>query len=300
MPYANTGAATLYYELEGEGDPLVLIMGIGSQMVAWSEEWRQALNDAGFQLILFDNRDVGFSSRFDHLGTPDPRQVIFKGLAGFDINAPYLLEDLARDTAGLLDHLELESAHVLGISFGGAVAQTFAIHFPERTRSLTSIMSTTGQRRHAVGSPKAIASLLRPPPRTREEAGESIVNFMRVVGSPDYAHDEPGLRERGMLAFDRGTSPAGFCRHLAAMVASGSRLEALQRLRIPSLVIHGQADPLLPHRGGSATAAAIPGAEFLSIPGMGHDLPNALHGRMVERIRALADRAESARRRESA
>lgn len=295
MPYANTGAATLYYELEGDeqGDPLLLIMGIGAQLVTWPEDFRARLVDAGFQVIVFDNRDVGLSTRFDHLGAPDPRQVIVRGLAGLSIAAPYLMEDMASDCAGLLEHLGLESAHILGISLGGMVAQTFAVEHPGRCQSLISVMSSTGSRLHALGTPKAIASLLRSPPRTREEAGEALVEFMRVVGSPDYAHDEAGIRRRSIMAFDRGVSPGGFCRHLAAMVASGSRVSKLRSLRVPTLVIHGEADPLLPYRGGVATARAIPGSEFLSLPGMGHDLPAALQPRIVARIRSLADRSAS-------
>jgi pimeloyl-ACP methyl ester carboxylesterase len=290
VPYANTGAVSLYYEVEGEGEPLVLIMGIGSQMVSWPEDFRARLVAAGFQLILFDNRDVGLSTRLDHLGTPDPREVIVRGVAGLGVDAPYLLEDMAQDCADLLDHLGLDMAHILGISLGGMIAQTMAIHHPDRCRSLISIMSSTGSRLHALGSPKAIASLLRPPPRTREEAGMAAVEFFRVVGSPAYAHDEAGIRRRSMLAFDRGVSPGGFCRHLAAMVASGNRIPQLRRLRVPSLVIHGSDDSLLPHRGGAATAAAIPSAEFVSIAGMGHDLPAAVQDRIVEAVLLLVQR----------
>lgn len=270
--------------------PLLLVMGIGSQLVAWPDEFIQAFVERGFEVIVYDHRDVGLSTRMNGAPVPDPRMIIGRGLLKLPIDAPYLLEDMADDALAVMRAAGHSRFHVFGVSLGGMVAQVLAIRHPEAVESLVSVMSTTGDRRHAIGDPRAIAALLRPPPRTRTEAGQGAVEFFRAVGSRAYAQDEAGVRERGMLAYDRGISPAGFCRHLAAMVATGTRRAGLRRLRVPTLVIHGQDDPLIPHRGGLATAALVPGAEFMSVPGMGHDLPPAIQGRIAEAVEALARR----------
>ncbi len=288
----RVGGVDICYERHGVGGrPLLLVMGIGAQLVAWPDEFVERFVHAGFEVILFDHRDVGLSTHLRKAPVPPAKSTIIRGLGRFPLAAPYTLAELADDAHGLMRGLGHVRYDLMGVSMGGMIAQMMAIRYPSAVKSLTSIMSTTGQRRHAIGKPAAIRALLRPPPRTREEAGQSLVEFFRVVGSTGYAQDEVGVRARGELGFMRAQNPDGFARHLAAMVATGSRLEALRRLKLPTLVVHGEVDPLVPFRGGVATAQAIPGAEFLPIAGMGHDLPPAMQGRLVEAIRELSDRA---------
>jgi pimeloyl-ACP methyl ester carboxylesterase len=272
------------YESMGTGEPLVLIMGIGAQLVDWPQGFCQMLVERGFRVIRFDHRDVGLSTRFPHARVPRVRKLIARWLLGRQVPAPYTLSDMAADTAGLLDALGIDSAHVLGVSMGGMIAQTLAIEHPSRVRTLTSVMSTTGERRGFLSRPHALRALLMPAPRNRDEAMDRAVAFFRTVGSPQYPFDEAAMRERAGRAFDRGMDPRGFLRHMAAILASGSRRRALRRVRAPTLVIHGQADPLIPVAGGRSTARAIPGARLRVIPGMGHDLAEGLWRRLVDEV----------------
>jgi pimeloyl-ACP methyl ester carboxylesterase len=210
-------------------------------------------------------------------------------------SAIYTLEDMADDAVGLLDALGLTSAHVVGASLGGMIAQTIAIRHPERVRTPTSIMSTTGERGVANPTEEAGAVLMSPPARSREEAMERIVEVRRVIGSPGFPPDEDDIRQRAGRAWDRGVNPAGFARQLAAVYASGDRSEALRSLDVPTLVVHGEEDPLIPVSGGRATAAAIPGAELWTIAGMGHDLPRAIWPDLIDRIGVLAETVDAAR-----
>lgn len=260
------------YEVRGEGTPVVLIMGIGAQLVHWPEGFLRLLNDRGYRTIRFDNRDVGLSTRFSDRRVPNVRKLIARWSLGLEVPAPYTLSDMAGDVAGLLDHLELDRAHVLGVSMGGMIAQTFAIEHPDRVRTLTSVMSTTGGRLHAIPRPHALGALLQPAPRNREQAMDRAVEFFSRVGSPAFPMDEADLRDRAGRAYDRGIDPRAFLRHMAAILASGSRERALRSMRVPALVIHGTEDPLVRPAGGRATARCIPGAELRLIPGMGHDL----------------------------
>jgi pimeloyl-ACP methyl ester carboxylesterase len=202
---------------------------------------------------------------------------------------------MAGDAAGLLDALDLDSAHMVGASLGGMVAQTIAIRHPQRVRSLTSIMSTTGDPALPPPTAEAAAMLLAPAARTREQAMERSVAVSRVIGSPGFARDEEDLRRRAALGWDRGVNPSGFARQLGAIYASGDRTPALASLAVPTLVVHGEEDPLVPLAAGLATAAAIPGAELWTVPGMGHDLPRALWPEMIGRIGSLVDAADGAR-----
>jgi pimeloyl-ACP methyl ester carboxylesterase len=264
-------------------------MGLGAQMIGWHDDFCRALAGELF-VVRFDNRDVGRSQWLD--GTVD----LAACMAGDTSSAVYTLEDMADDAAALLDALAIESAHVMGASMGGMVAQTLAIRHPERVRTLTSIMSTTGERGLAQPTEAATAALFAPPARTREESMERSLATGAVIGSPGYPRDRQDVRDRAARAWDRGINPAGFARQLAAIQASGDRTEALRGLAVPTLVVHGEDDPLVPIAGGRATAAAIPDAELWTVAGMGHDLPRALWPQLIERVGALVGAAEAARR----
>ena len=278
-------------ELEAElfgdtGEPLVLVMGIGAQLVHWPVGFCEALVQAGFQVLRFDNRDAGLSTWLEGVRAPDLRQAILRRVAGLPVDAPYTLSDMADDTLALLDHFGWERAHIVGASMGGMIAQEFALQHQDRWASLTSIMSTTGARRHSVARPSALRALMAPASTSAEEAEERSVQLMSAVGG-SLPRDEAELRRMARLAFERGSNPAGFLRQFAAILASGDRGGRLQQLRgRPALVIHGLQDPLIPPSGGRATAAAL-GCPFLGIEGMGHDLPRASWPRMIEAISTL-------------
>ena len=292
MPVQITEAngIDLAYETFGEHGrpPILLVMGIGAQMIGWHDDFCDALS-VGHHVVRFDNRDAGESQWLE--GTVD----LAACLAGDTSSAVYTLEDMADDAAALIDRLELDSAHVVGASMGGMIAQTLAIRHPQRVRTLTSIMSTTGEPGAATPTEAATAALLSPPARTREEAMERSVAVGRVIGSPGFRRDEQDVRERAARAWDRGVNPAGFARQLAAIHASGDRTPALASVRAPTLVVHGEDDPLVPVTGGRATAAAIPGADLWVVPGMGHDLPRALWPDLIGRVGALVGASEVAR-----
>ena len=264
--------------------PVLLISGLGGQLIAWDDAFCRELVDRGLFVIRFDNRDVGLSSHCDDGPRPDQ-----PGTAG---PAAYTLADMAADTAGLIDNLGLGSAHLVGISLGGMIAQILAIEHPERVRSLTSIMSTTGNDQVGQATEAAHALLLMPPVNTREDAMERAVLGNRAVGSPAYRAEKTELRDKAARAFDRAFHPRGVARQLAAAMTTPDRTEDLRRLRLPTLVIHGAEDPLIAVSGGQATAEAIPGAELDVIDGMGHDLPRPLWPTLAERIAALITRAE--------
>ncbi len=281
----------LAYDTRGEGDPIVLIMGVGAQMVFWPDEFVNVLVERGHKVILFDNRDCGESTWLDHLRPPPPLVAMSRAFAGLDVNAPYTLWDMADDTVALMDALDIQDAHVVGISMGGMVAQCTAIRHPDRVRSLASMHSTTGSRRHSLGDPRAYRALLAPSPQTRDEAGEHLVRFYKAVGSPAYEQDWEEVRERGRRAFDRGSNPAGFLRQWSAILASGNRDRELGNLKMPTVVIHGAADRLVPTRAGRHTARCIPGSQLEVIDGLGHDLPPVARVRIAELISQNAARA---------
>ncbi len=286
---AETNGITLAYEELGDpgGRPLLLVMGLGSQMVSWPDDYCRLFVDAGFRVVRYDNRDIGLSTHFDTAGMPD-LAAYFAGTAG---PPPYYVEDMADDAAGLLASLDMAPAHVVGVSMGGMIVQALAINHPGSVRSMTSIMSTPSP---AAGPPtdSAMAALIRPPATTREAFIEQSVETFRIIGSPAYPMDEEWHRAMAGVAWDRDPDPAGRVRQLFAIVNSPDRAPGLAGVTAPSLVIHGKADPLVQMSGGEATAAAIPGAELVLMDGMGHDLPQALWPDIVGRIRALADRAD--------
>jgi len=264
------------------------VMGIGSQMINWHEDFCTALSSGRF-VIRFDNRDVGESQWLE--GDVD----IAACAAGDTSSAVYTLDDMADDAVGLLDALGLSSAHVVGASLGGMIAQTIAIRHPQRVRTLTSIMSTTGEPGVANPTEEAAAALMSPPAQSRDEAMERILEVRRVIGSPGFPRDEEDILQRAGRAWDRGVNPAGFARQLAAVYASGDRTGALRSLDVPTLVVHGEDDPLIPASGGRATAAAIPGAQLWTVRGMGHDLPRDIWPDLIRRIGALAEAVDGAR-----
>jgi pimeloyl-ACP methyl ester carboxylesterase len=282
--FAQANGIELCYQEMGDpdGEPLVLIMGLATQMIAWSEEFCELLAERGFRVVRFDNRDIGRSTRFREAGVPNLLDV-FVGRAG---SAPYRLRDMAADTFGLMDHLGIEAAHLVGASMGGMIAQCAAIGQPERVRSLTSIMSTTGSRRVGHPSYRTFGLLLGKPPREREAAVERAVRTFRTIGSPGYPFEEERIRDLANRSFDRGHSPAGVARQLHAITASGDRTPHLRNLKVPTAVIHGKNDILVNPSGGRATAEAIPGARLKLIDGMGHDLPRALWSTFAEEIAA--------------
>jgi pimeloyl-ACP methyl ester carboxylesterase len=282
---AAAGDIELEYEELGSGEPLVLIMGIGAQMIYWPDELVEGLAERGFRVIRFDNRDVGLSTKLDGQRVGDMREALARYAFGLPIEAPYTLSDMARDVTGLLDALGLESAHVVGASMGGMIAQTFAIEHPERLRSLTSIMSHTGDRRFMLAArPRAARVLLAKAPRSREEAMDRAEAFYRVVGGRGFPLDVAGVRDRSGRAYDRCFYPQGFLRQFFAILASGSRSSALRGVTAPTLVLHGSDDPLILPWGGRATAQAVPGATFHLVRGMGHDLPRGAWPQMINGI----------------
>ncbi len=285
MRIARHGAVEVAYEVEGpsDGEPLLLVMGLGLQMLFWPDGFRAELTGRGFRVARFDNRDVGLSTHLGALGAPSPLDLAVRRGPG------YALADMAGDAVAVLDALGWESAHVVGVSLGGMIAQTVATAHPRRVRSLTSISSTPSPR---VGRPRprAMVSLLRRPAADREAAAQQVVEVFRVIGSPAYPHDEDWLREVARQSYDRAHDPAGVRRQLAAIVSAADRRPALRGLRVPALVVHGTADPLVRLRGGLETARAIPDARLVVHPGMGHDLPAALQPAIAGEIGALAAR----------
>jgi pimeloyl-ACP methyl ester carboxylesterase len=285
--FAQVNGLELAYDEIGEtgGEPLILIMGLATQMIHWDLDFCALLADRGYRVIRFDNRDIGRSTRID---APVPGTAAM--LLGVGHPA-YRLPDMAADTIGLLDHLGIESAHVVGASMGGMIAQTAAIEHPGRVRTLTSVMSTTGNRRLGLPKWSAFGAILGRPGRTREEFIERAIKTFKVIGSPGYPMDEPRFRELVSAAYDRGHNPGGVARQLHAITTSGDRTKRLRRLDLPTLVIHGTADPLVRTAAGKATARAIPGARLELIEGMGHDFPPALYERFADSIDANARRA---------
>ena len=288
MPRAKTNGIELEYESFGAGDPLVLIMGLGAQMILWDDEFCQQLAGRGFRVIRFDNRDIGCSTRLDHLPVPDVRRMMVLSAIGVRVTAPYSLIDMAADTIGLLDALNIDRAHIVGASMGGMIAQTMAAHYPRRVRTLTSIMSHTGQWGALMASPSAGTALMQPRPRTREQAIDTYLHTFNTIGSPGFPRDVERMRDTAGRCFDRGMSPRGFVRQLAAILAAGNRRRALRAIRTPTLVVHGSHDPLIRPLGGRLTARAIPGATLRVIEGMGHDLPPGAWPDVIDLIADLA------------
>jgi pimeloyl-ACP methyl ester carboxylesterase len=291
---SNVGPSGIEIAYESFGDdnamPVLLIMGAGAQMLGWHEDFCAALVARGLRPIRFDNRDVGLSTHFHNAPAPD----FAAAFAGDTSSASYNLSDMAADTVGLLDVLGLKSAHLVGASLGGFIAQMVAIEYPDRVRSLTSMMATTGNAAVGKPSPEAMGLFARPEPTNREEVVEQMVETFQIIGSPGYPHDEDELRERMGMAYDRSYDRVGMMRQALATLASGDRTERLRSIKAPTLVIHGADDRMCDVSGGRATAEAIPGAELVVIDGMGHNLPRGLRPRLTSLIADFVLRVEGA------
>jgi pimeloyl-ACP methyl ester carboxylesterase len=275
------GVELCYQEMgDPDGAPLLLVMGLATQMIAWHDGFCRLLADRGYRVIRFDNRDIGRSTVLREAGVPSKVDLVL----GRREAAPYLLGDMAKDAIGLLDHLEVDGAHIVGASMGGMIVQQMVIDHPRRVRSLTSIMSTTGSRRAGQPSLKTFGVLLGNPPKSRDQVINRAVKTFKVIGSPGFPFEEDTVREMAARSYDRGHSAAGVTRQLQAIVASGDRTKALHRVQVPTLVIHGTRDPLVKPSGGKATARAVPGARLMMIDGMGHDLPRDLWPTFAEAI----------------
>ena len=253
---------------------VLLIMGLGMQLVAWPPQLIEALVDAGFRVIRLDNRDIGLSQHFDHMGKPNILWARIKYKLGCKVRAPYSLEDMAQDALGALSALGVDRAHVVGVSMGGMIAQRVAIAAPQRVVSLTSIMSSSGAKGLPQAKPEVARALLsRPASDTPEAVVDHYVKLFKAIGSPGYPVPEPEMRERILLGVARSFHPEGTLRQMLAIIADTDRAAQLARITCPTLVLHGRADPLVPYANGEDTAARIAGARLVGFDGMGHDLP---------------------------
>lgn len=275
------------------GEPLVLIMGLGMQLVAWHEGFVAQLVARGFRVIRFDNRDIGLSQRFDGFGTPNLALDAFKHAFGLPVKSPYRLGDLADDTAALLDVLGLRAAHVCGASMGGMIAQHLAVRHPQRVKSLTLMMTTSGTRRLPGPTLRVRAAILSRPddPRSLDSVIAHYVRLYKLIGSPGYPASDAYLHERLGMSVRRAYRPQGVARQFVAIAADGDRTPLLARVKAPTQVIHGLADPLVPVEAGRDLARKIGGAQLDLIEGMGHDLPVPLWPRFIDGIRSAAARA---------
>lgn len=288
---------TLCYEAFGDPDdaPILLIMGLATQMIAWHEDFCGQLAERGFYVVRFDNRDIGRSTHFDF--RPPTIGQMMRRRVGTD---QYSLSDMAADSAGLLRELGISPAHVVGASMGGMIGQVLAAEHPDRVRSLTSLMSTTGSRWHGQPALSVYRYLLRPPPRDRDGYIERAAAVFGLVGSTGFDRDEQNIRERAGRAFDRGYDVRAGGRQLGAIIASGDRTRMLGKIKAPALVIHGSVDKMIRPSGGRATAKAIPGARLMMIDGMGHDLPRGAWPLLLDAISEHARAADGARARAAA
>ena len=286
MAQVQANGVTIEYEVRGEGQPLLLVMGLGAQLVNWPKSFVDGLVARGFKVIIFDNRDIGLSTQMPSQ-PPTTRQLMVGMFAPRKIRTDYYLADMANDAVGVLDALGIESAHVLGASMGGMISQCIAIDHPTRIRTLTSIMSTTGNRRVGRSAFSLILRLPKLTKVTRENALEKGVELVRLISGTSF--DEAEARELGRLAIQRSFTPNGALRQTAAIFGSPDRTPKLRNVRTPTLVIHGLADPLVQPSGGIATAKAIPDARLLMFPEMGHNLPKS---RWPEVIEAIVDNTQ--------
>ena len=289
MPELTANNLTLHYD--EHGDPLhpviLLVTGLGAQMLLWPEELVQALAAKGYRVIRYDNRDIGLSQKMDAAKAPSLKTQVLRKLIGWPAKVPYTLKDMADDGMGVLDALGIEKAHIVGASMGGMIAQLMAIHHGHRILSLTSIMSTTGNAKLPQADKEAIETLTAPIESMKEEwLIEHGIAIQKAIGSPGFAPDPEHRRARVTRTVKRSVYPAGMPRQLAAIIDDGDRTKRLATVTAPTLVLHGEGDPLVKVEAGRATAKAIPDAKLVTIPGWGHDLPQQLTGRLADEITA--------------
>ena len=289
MPQVSANGVQIHYEEHGDpGDPaMLLIMGFGAQLTLWPDELVEALASRGFRVIRYDNRDIGLSQKFDGVKAPGLVKMTLLSKLGMTPRVPYTLSDMAADGVGLLDALGIEMAHVVGASMGGMIAQHVAAKYPDRCLSFTQIFSTSGNPRLPAARKEALQALVTRP-RSNDEAVlvEHGIMLARTIGSPGFPAQEERLRERTLASVKRSFYPEGPTRHLSAIVADGDRSTMLREISVPTLVLHGEDDPLVPCEGGRDTAACIPAARLRTIPGWGHDLP-------LELVETLSDEIAS-------
>ncbi|HSV52715.1 MAG TPA: alpha/beta hydrolase [Burkholderiaceae bacterium] len=267
----------------GTGPVVLLIMGLGMQLVAWPAPLIDALVHAGYRVVRHDNRDIGLSQHFDHLGTPNILWASLKHKLGFTPKAPYSLRDMAADAIGVLDALDIAKAHIVGVSMGGMIAQRVALAAPRRALSLTSIMSSSGARGLPEARPEVFRALLsRPASAAPQDVANHYVKLFKIIGSPAFPVPEDEMRERILLGIRRSFHPVGTLRQMVAIAADGARAQELAQVQSPTLVLHGKADPLVPFACGEDTARRIPGARLVGIEGMGHDLPPGVVERLLQ------------------
>ena len=287
MAHVGANGIEIEYETLGESShpALLLIMGLGAQLIHWPDAFCQGLAAHGFYVVRFDNRDSGLSTSRESWGRPDLAAVVTQVMSGERADVPYRLDDMAADAVGLLDALGIQRAHMVGASMGGSIAQLVAGHHRERTRSLVSMMSTSGRPDLASADRDVVRAILgRPPPEDREALVRHIVRVRQVIGSPRYPESEAEHRALVERVLARAYNPDGNDRQYAAVIASGHRVELLQTLRVPTLVLHGEDDALLPQEHGRDTAMLVPGSEIEVYSGWGHDIPRGLIPTLVERI----------------
>jgi len=295
MPKAKANNIEIEYETFGDpsSEPLLFVMGLGAQMIRWPEELCMLFVNKGFYVIRFDNRDVGLSTKFEEAGVPDIMKEIKAIQRGKTISPPYTVEDMADDAVGLLDALNIEKAHICGASMGGMIVQIIAFRHPTRVLSLTSIMSTTGNPNLPQPKPEAMQVLLKPAPTEREAYIEESVKRYRILYGSGFPFPEDQIRELVAVLYDRSFYPQGMTRQLFAILGTENRVSKLGSIKVPTLVIHGGDDPLVPVEGGKETAASIPGAELIIIEGMGHSLPPETWPQILDAIAKNADKANN-------
>lgn len=289
--YVRANSIDLAYDEFGDSQnpAMLLIMGLGTQMIAWPQEFCEGLAARGYRVIRFDNRDIGLSQKMDGSRVPSILRMVACSRLNVPFKVPYRLHDMAHDAIGLLDALDIGSAHIVGASMGGMIAQLMAGHFPFRVLSLTSIMSTSGRRSLPGADRKVALHMVRRPARGDAQALQDYaMRTWRLIGSPAYQPSDDALREKLSLSYQRSYYPAGHTRQMAAIMASGDRVAVLRKIKAPTLVIHGKADPLVPVSGGIDTARLIRGAKLRLFDGMGHDLPQSLLPHFTELISSHA------------
>lgn len=293
MPDIQANGLRIHYDDQGNPDDpvMLLIMGFGAQMILWPQEFIDAIIQRGFRVIRYDNRDVGLSEKLEGVKAPGLLKLTIYNKLGLTPKVPYSLADMAADGIGLLDALGIKQAHIVGASMGGMIAQHLAATYPDRVLSFTQVFSTTGNPKLPPARKEAIRALIsRPSSETEDALVEHGVMIARTIGSPAYPAPEDRLRERARMSIRRSYYPQGATRHLSAIASDGDRRAMLRGITVPTLVLHGEADPLVPCEGGRDTAECIPSATIKTVPGWGHDLPLELLDDLSDTI---ADHARS-------